>query len=72
MSKQARMVAVAALVAGLGVLGAAGTASAGPTDPPGHSDYGHHVVDHNDHFGGQHNPGVMHHGYSGWEGHHHD
>ncbi|WP_345040606.1 hypothetical protein [Georgenia daeguensis] len=71
MARLHRRPAVVMLLAALGVVAATGTASADPTDPPGHSDFGKHVVEHNEHFDGEHNPGVVHQGYSNWEGHDH-
>jgi hypothetical protein len=72
MRKMQKVATAALVVAAAGVVGAAGPASA---DPGPGRDFGQHVAEHHDEFTGDHNPGVHHRGFSGWEEHmqeHHD
>lgn len=66
MNKPARLIAAGLVVASFGVIGSALPAAAQPG--PGR-EFGQHVVACNDHFSGDHNPGVHHRGFSGWDMH---
>jgi hypothetical protein len=69
MNRQARrLTAAALLVASFGVIGVAAAGAAQASPGQGY-EYGQHVVACNDHFSGEHNPGVHHRGFSGWQMH---
>ncbi len=68
MEKLGRKLAAGLLVASFGVIGSALPAAAEPGPGPGR-EFGQHVVACNDHFSGEHNPGVHHRGFSGWPMH---
>ena len=68
MNKPARQLAAGLLAASFGVIGSALPAGAQSGPGPGR-EFGQHVVACNDHFSGEHNPGVHHRGFSGWDMH---
>lgn len=68
MKNPARKLAAGLLVASFGVIGSALPAAAQPGPGPGR-EFGQHVVACNEHFSGEHNPGVHHRGFSGWQMH---
>jgi len=61
-----RLTAAALLIASFGVIGSALPAAAQDGSGSGR-EFGEHVVACNDHFSGEHNPGVHHRGFSGWQ-----
>ncbi len=68
MKKTAKQLAAGVLVASFDVIGSALPAAAQPGPGPGR-EFGQHVVACNDQFSGEHNPGVHHRGFSGWQMH---
>ena len=68
MKKPRRLAAMTLLAASFGVLGSAIPAAAQGGSGSG-AEFGQHVVACNDHFSGEHNPGVHHRGFSGWDMH---